>query len=62
MKFIVFNIVVAAALIYLVANQDDTVNVTLPKVSDITAAAGQVFDRTSAAETPTQTDTPAPQQ
>ena len=59
MKFIVFNIVVAAALIYLVANQDDTVNVTLPKVSDITAAAGQVFDRTSAAETPTQTVTPA---
>ena len=50
MKFIVFNIVVAVALIYLVDNKDNGVDVSLPKFGDVTAAAGQVLDRTRSEE------------
>ena len=49
MKFIVFNIVVAVALVYLVANKDNGFDVSLPnldsKLGDVTAAAEQAFDR-----------------
>ena len=41
MKFIVFNIVVAAALIYLVANKDNGVDIALPNLNAVTAAALQ---------------------
>lgn len=44
MKFIVFNIVVAAALVYLVANKDTGFDVSLPKFGGVTAAAEQVLD------------------
>jgi hypothetical protein len=60
MKFIVFNIVVAVALIYLVANKDNGVDVSLPKFGDVTAAAGQVLDRTPAAEPQSPAVPPAP--
>lgn len=49
MKFIVFNIVVAVALIYLVANKDSGFDVSLPKFGDVTAAAGEALDRAPAA-------------
>lgn len=45
MKFIVFNIVVAVALVYLVSNKESGFDVSLPKLGDITAAAEQVLDR-----------------
>jgi len=45
MKFIVFNVVVAVALIYLVSNKDSGFDVSLPKFGDVTAAAGQALDR-----------------
>jgi len=45
MKFIIFNIVVAAALIYLVSNKDSGFDVSLPKFGDLTAAAAQALDR-----------------
>jgi hypothetical protein len=48
MKFIIFNIVVAVALIYLVANKDSGFDVSLPKFGDVTAAAGQALDRAPA--------------
>ncbi len=60
MKFIVFNIVVAVALIYLVSNKDNGVNVPLPKLGDVTAAAGQVLERASAEPEQSETDTSAP--
>ena len=44
MKFIVFNIVVAAALIYLVANQGSGLDVSLPKLDGVTASAEKIFD------------------
>ncbi len=50
MKFIVFNIVVAVALIYLVANKDNGIDIALPKLGDVTAAAEQVLERAPAAE------------
>jgi hypothetical protein len=49
MKFIVFNIVVAVALVYLVSNKDSGFDVSLPKLGDVTAAAGQALDRAPAA-------------
>lgn len=49
MKFIIFNIVVAVALIYLVANKDSGFGVSLPKFGDVTAAAGEALDRAPAA-------------
>ncbi len=49
MKFIIFNIVVAVALIYLVANKDSGFDVSLPKFGDVTAAAGEALDRAPAA-------------
>lgn len=49
MKFIVFNIVVAVALIYLVSNKDSGFDVSLPKLGDITAAAEQALDRAPSA-------------
>ncbi len=55
MKFIVFNIVVAGALIYLVTMKDTGVDVSIPKLDEVTAAAEQVFDRRPAAEEQTQT-------
>ncbi len=44
MKFIVFNIVVAVALIYLVSNKDSGFDVSLPKYGDVAAAAEKVLD------------------
>jgi hypothetical protein len=61
MKFIVFNIVVAVALVYLVANKDNGLDVSLPKLGDVTAAAEQVLGRASAAVPQTRTEAPAPQ-
>jgi len=58
MKFIVFNIVVAGALIYLFANNDNGADVSLPKLDDVTAAAEQLLDRTRAKIRQTQTDLP----
>lgn len=49
MKFIVFNIVVAVALIYLVSNKDSGFDVSLPKFGDVTAAAEQALDRAPSA-------------
>lgn len=46
MKFIVFNIVVAVALIYLVSNRDSGLDISLPKLNSVTAAAEQTLDRT----------------
>lgn len=45
MKFIVFNVVVAAALVFLVANKDGAIDMSLPKLGDVTAAAETAFDR-----------------
>lgn len=45
MKFIVFNIVVAVALVYLVSNKDNGFDVSLPTFGDATASAEQVLDR-----------------
>lgn len=49
MKFIVFNIVVAVALVFLVANRDNGLDVSLPqlgtKLDEMTAAAETAFER-----------------
>jgi hypothetical protein len=60
MKFIVFNIVVAIALIYLVANKDNGADVALPKLGDVKAAADQVLDRAPAKPQQAETVTPSP--
>jgi hypothetical protein len=45
MKFIVFNVVVAVALVYLVANRDNDFDVSLPNLDDVSAAAEKTLDR-----------------
>ena len=60
MKFIVFNIVVAVALIYLVANKDIGFDVSVPKLAKVTAAADQILDRTPAEATQTRAAAAAP--
>ncbi len=60
MKFIVFNIVVAVALIYLVANKDNGIDIALPKLDGVTAAAEQVLERAPAAEPQSDRIAPAP--
>ncbi len=60
MKFLVFNLVVAAALIYLVADQDNGLDVSLPSIGDVTAAAEKTLDRVTppAPPVPAQVDAP----
>jgi hypothetical protein len=45
MKFIVFNVVVAVALVYLVANRDNGFEVSLPNLDDVSAAAEKTLDQ-----------------
>lgn len=60
MKFIVFNVVVAVALVYLVANRDNGFEVSLPNLDDVSAAAEKTLDRVvpSAPEEPAIVDAP----
>jgi len=44
MKFVVFNIVVAAALVYLVANRDSGLDISLPGLGEVKAAADRVLE------------------
>ena len=59
MRFLVFNIVVAGALIYLVANNDDG-KIDLPSLDDISWQAEQALDRVSAEVPRLKSDAPAP--
>ncbi|NNE84841.1 MAG: hypothetical protein HKN28_12820 [Alphaproteobacteria bacterium] len=60
MKFIVFNVVVAVALVYLVANRDNGFDVSLPSLDDVSAAAEKTLDKVvpSAPEEPAIVDAP----
>lgn len=60
MKFIVFNVVVAVALIYLVANKGSGLDVSLPKFDDVTAAAEKTLDRVVSPVEPTPIIVDAP--